>query len=111
MAAILGSVEYLFIQQGEEIKNSGIDSFFRNLVMLYNCKVFLMACFSADNVIYASQKGAPPKLIYCISNMLLLASIPARLLQLQDDSYRTLEEKLLVIAIPSAWFYLMFFAG
>jgi len=33
IAAILGTLEYVFVQQGEEIKNSGVRSFFKNLVM------------------------------------------------------------------------------
>ena len=42
IAALLGSIEFLFIQQGEEIKNSGINSFCKNLVSIrsfltFNC--------------------------------------------------------------------------
>lgn len=32
VATILSTLEYVLVQQGEEIKNSGIDSFYRNLV-------------------------------------------------------------------------------
>ncbi len=45
-----------------------------------------------------------------------MAAIPFRFLQLLDgdgveEHYRVVEEKLLAIAIPGIWFYLMFFAG
>ncbi len=90
IATFLGTMEYFFVQQGEELKNAGLDSFVRNL------------------------KGTPAKLVYTLSNLLFLLAIPARFLQWADeteDDYRVLEEKLLAIAIPGFWFYLMFFAG
>ena len=34
MATLLSATEFLFIQQGEEIKNSGMASFVKNLVSL-----------------------------------------------------------------------------
>jgi len=32
IATVLGGISFIFIEQGEEIKNSGIGSFWRNLV-------------------------------------------------------------------------------
>ena len=37
IATLFGAIEFLFIQQGEEIKNSGMKSFLKNLV---NLRVF-----------------------------------------------------------------------
>lgn len=89
IATLLATLEYMIIQQAEEIKNSGINSFLRNL------------------------KGTPAKLIYTMGNLFLLAAVPMRFLQWNDknDFYRILEETALVIAIPAIWFYLIFFAG
>ncbi len=90
VATILGTLEYTIVQQGEEIKNAGLSSFYKNL------------------------KGTPAKLIYCASNLLLLLTIPFRFLQWNDETeaeYRRIEESLLIVAIPGIWFYLMFFAG
>ena len=35
LSTILGCLAYLIVQQGEEIKNSGVTSFYRNLVSKY----------------------------------------------------------------------------
>ena len=48
VATIFGCLAYLIIQQGEEIKNSGLNSFFKNL------------------------KGTPPKVIFVVANFLFL---------------------------------------
>ena len=37
IATILGCLAWLIIQQGEEIKNAGLQSFWRNLVSLKSC--------------------------------------------------------------------------
>lgn len=58
------------------------------------------------------QKGSPAKLIYTVCSIFILAAIPARFMQWNNETYyRDFEESLLVIAIPGMWFYLMFFAG
>ena len=53
-------------------------------------------------------------MIYLCCNLVLLLAVPFRFMQVNDETegyYRTVEEKLLIIAIPGIWFYLMFFAG
>lgn len=60
------------------------------------------------------KRGTPAKLIYTIGNLCALMAIPFRALQYfsEDESkWRIVEETLLVVAIPSIWFYLIFFAG
>ena len=113
MATLLGTIEYFFLQQGEEIKNAGIDSFYRNLVRKNTSFSHKKSFFKKKSF---KQKGTPAKLIYTVSNLLIMAAIPFRFLQLLDgegveEHYRVVEEKLLAIAIPGIWFYLMFFAG
>ena len=52
------------------------------------------------------QSHNPAKAIFLASNILTLACIPCRLMDKRD-----LEEAILIFAVPSAWFFLMFFAG
>ncbi|XP_023321114.1 transient receptor potential cation channel subfamily V member 5 isoform X3 [Eurytemora carolleeae] len=89
VATIISVLTFLTFQLGGEIKNAGVSSFWRNL------------------------KSSPPKMIFVISNLLILGCIPLRVAQLGEESafYRTKEEALLVFAVPGSWFYLMFFAG
>jgi len=91
LSTILGCLAYLIVQQGEEIKNSGVTSFYRNL------------------------KGTPPKLIFVVCNFLFLACVPVRFMMYmepnEEDYYRGLEEAFLVFAVPGSWFYLVFFCG
>eukprot|EP00090_Calanus_glacialis_P029441 TRINITY_DN47253_c0_g1_i1.p1 TRINITY_DN47253_c0_g1~~TRINITY_DN47253_c0_g1_i1.p1 ORF type:complete len:251 (-),score=41.01 TRINITY_DN47253_c0_g1_i1:3-755(-) len=100
VATLLGVVSFMVFQLGEEIKNAGLKSFWKNL------------------------KSSPPKMIFVVSNLLILGCIPLRVLQMQEDvdkqqcfdvpcsqHYRIIEESLLVFGVPGSWFYLMFFAG
>ncbi|GBP72547.1 hypothetical protein EVAR_9692_1 [Eumeta japonica] len=52
------------------------------------------------------QIHEPAKLIFLVSNLLLLLCIPARLTR-----HEMLEEALLIFLLPGSWFLLMFFAG
>lgn len=79
---ILGVLSFLIFQQGDELKNQGIKAFMKSL------------------------KTAPPKAVFLVSNFLILACIPCRLMGDID-----LEEALLIFAVPGSWFLLMFFAG
>ncbi|XP_068082114.1 transient receptor potential cation channel subfamily V member 4 [Anabrus simplex] len=82
IGTIMGVLSYVIFQQGEEIKNQGFWSFMKQL------------------------SHAPDKAIFLISNLLLLACIPFRLM----GDIKT-EEAILVFAVPGSWFLLMFFAG
>ena len=89
IATLLGCVAFIMFQLVSEIKNAGIDCFWRNL------------------------KSAPPKFLFVISTFLMLGCIPCRLLQFSSEEkrYRTIEEAFLIFAVPGSWFYLMFFCG
>ena len=90
LATILGCLEFLILQQGEEIKNSGMASFYRNL------------------------KGNVAKLIGVIASILILMAVPIRFLQMNkehEEYYRSLEESMLIFAVPGSWYYLVFFLG
>ncbi|KAG5892428.1 hypothetical protein JTB14_003364 [Gonioctena quinquepunctata] len=82
VGTILGVLSYVIFQQGDEIRNQGLWTFLKQ------------------------QTNSPPKTIFLISNLLILACIPCRLL---DD--RKTEEAILILAVPGSWFLLMFFAG
>ncbi|XP_059476440.1 uncharacterized protein LOC132197274 isoform X2 [Neocloeon triangulifer] len=82
IATIMNCVSYVVFQQGHEIKNQGLFSFLKQL--------------SHD----------PAKLIFLISNLLILTCIPLRIL-----GNKTGEESVLIFAVPGSWFLLMFFAG
>ena len=90
IATLLACLEFLIVQQGEEIKNSGIRSFCRNL------------------------KGNAAKLIAVVANFLILLAVPMRFMQFypeEEEYYRGVEESLLVFSVPGSWFYLVFFFG
>lgn len=53
-----------------------------------------------------TQSHNPAKTIFVASNFLTLSCIPCRLL-----GNREMEEAILIFSVPSAWFFLMFFAG
>ncbi|XP_046142105.1 uncharacterized protein LOC114873115 isoform X2 [Osmia bicornis bicornis] len=53
-----------------------------------------------------ARSHEPAKLIFLISNLLILACIPCRL-----AGNRHAEDAILVVAVPGSWFLLMFFAG
>ncbi|XP_076181974.1 transient receptor potential cation channel subfamily V iav isoform X3 [Ptiloglossa arizonensis] len=53
-----------------------------------------------------ARSHEPAKLIFLISNLLILACIPCRL-----AGNRHAEDAILVVAVPCSWFLLMFFAG
>jgi len=79
---IINCVSYVVFQQGHEIKNTGLVSFTRQLVR------------------------DPAKLIFLVSNVLILGCIPLRFLGNVIG-----EESVLIFAVPGSWFLLMFFAG
>ncbi|XP_074036359.1 transient receptor potential cation channel subfamily V iav [Leptinotarsa decemlineata] len=82
VGTILGVLSYVIFQQGDEIRNQGLWTFLKQ------------------------QSNSPPKTIFLISNLLILACIPFRLLH-----DRNTEEAILLFAVPGSWFLLMFFAG
>ncbi|XP_037029755.1 uncharacterized protein LOC119069730 [Bradysia coprophila] len=82
VCTLLGVLSYVIFQQGDEIKNQGLAAFTKQLV------------------------HAPAKAIFLISNILILACIPFRMIGDNDT-----EEAILVFAVPGSWFLLMFFAG
>jgi len=89
VATLLSCLMFIIFQLGTEIKNAGIDCFWKNL------------------------KAAPPKFLYVVSTFLILGCVPARLLQFgeEESKYRTIEEAFLIFGVPGSWFYLMFFCG
>nr|XP_036232016.1 uncharacterized protein LOC106625964 [Bactrocera oleae] len=79
---IVGVLSYVIFQQGDEIKNQGLPAFLKQLT------------------------HAPAKAIFLVSNLMILACIPFRLMGDTDT-----EEAILIFAVPGSWFLLMFFAG
>ncbi|XP_054004498.1 uncharacterized protein LOC128890222 isoform X2 [Hylaeus anthracinus] len=79
---VIGVLSYILVQLGGEIINIGLLSFMKQL------------------------SHEPAKLIFLISNLLILACIPCRL-----AGDRHMEDAILVVAVPCSWFLLMFFAG
>ncbi|XP_076181972.1 transient receptor potential cation channel subfamily V iav isoform X2 [Ptiloglossa arizonensis] len=79
---VIGVLGYILVQLGGEIINIGLPSFLKQL------------------------SHEPAKLIFLISNLLILACIPCRL-----AGNRHAEDAILVVAVPCSWFLLMFFAG
>ncbi|XP_076282451.1 transient receptor potential cation channel subfamily V iav [Lasioglossum baleicum] len=79
---IVGVLSYFLVQLGGEVINIGLLSFLKQL------------------------SHEPAKLIFVVSNLLILACIPYRL-----AGNRDLEDAILVVAVPGSWFLLMFFAG
>ncbi|XP_066138980.1 uncharacterized protein iav [Euwallacea fornicatus] len=82
IGTLLNVLSYVVIQQGNEIRNQGFLSFLKQ------------------------QTNSPPKCIFLVSNLMILACIPCRL-----SGARSLEETILIFALPGSWFLLMFFAG
>lgn len=82
VVTLIGVLSYVIFQQGDEIKNQGLGAFMKQLA------------------------NAPAKAIFLLSNLLLLACIPFRIMGDTDT-----EEAILVFAVPASWFLLMFFAG
>ncbi|EAT38898.1 AAEL009258-PA [Aedes aegypti] len=82
IATVMGVLSYVVLQQGDEIKNQGLISFIKSL------------------------GNAPAKAIFLISNLMILACIPFRMMG--DVEH---EEAILLFAVPGSWFLLMFFAG
>ncbi|XP_058063684.1 uncharacterized protein LOC131213624 [Anopheles bellator] len=82
VATVMGVLSYVVLQQGDEIKNQGLFSFLKSLGQ------------------------APAKAIFLISNILILACIPLRVIGDTET-----EEAILLFAVPGSWFLLMFFAG
>ncbi|XP_029163221.1 uncharacterized protein LOC114934682 [Nylanderia fulva] len=79
---VLGVLNYILVQLGGEMINVGPLSFLKQL------------------------STEPAKLIFVISNLLILACIPCRIAE-----NRHAEDAILVFAVPGSWFLLMFFAG
>ncbi|XP_018406237.1 PREDICTED: transient receptor potential cation channel subfamily V member 4 [Cyphomyrmex costatus] len=79
---VLGVLNYILVQLGGEMINVGPLSFLKQL------------------------SHEPAKLIFVISNLLILACIPCRI-----AGDRHAEDAILVFAVPGSWFLLMFFAG
>ncbi|XP_043278629.1 uncharacterized protein iav isoform X1 [Venturia canescens] len=79
---VIGVLSYILIQLGGEVVNIGLISFLKQL------------------------SHEPAKFIFLLSNILILACIPYRLV-----GDRHSEDAILVIAVPGSWFLLMFFAG
>ncbi|XP_015371179.1 PREDICTED: transient receptor potential cation channel subfamily V member 6 [Diuraphis noxia] len=79
---VVGVLSYLIVQQGGEILNQGLVGFLKQTFK------------------------EPAKLIFLISNLLILACIPPRMM-----GDKQTEEAILVFAVPGSWFLLMFFAG
>ncbi|XP_044754337.1 uncharacterized protein LOC123313493 [Coccinella septempunctata] len=82
VGTILGVLSYVILQQGDEIRNQGFWTFLKQ------------------------QSNSPPKIIFLISNLAILACIPLRI---YGD--KNTEEAILGFAVPGSWFLLMFFAG
>lgn len=82
VGTLVGVLSYVIFQQGDEIKNQGFRAFVKQLV------------------------HAPAKAIFLVSNFLILACIPFRIMGDLDT-----EEAILLFAVPGSWFLLMFFAG
>ncbi|XP_065076368.1 uncharacterized protein iav [Ochlerotatus camptorhynchus] len=82
IATVMGVLSYVVLQQGDEIKNQGLVSFIKSL------------------------GHTPAKAIFLISNLMILACIPFRMMG--DVEH---EEAILLFAVPGSWFLLMFFAG
>ncbi|XP_020287782.1 uncharacterized protein LOC109856664 [Pseudomyrmex gracilis] len=79
---MIGVLFYILLQLGGEMINVGPLSFLKQL------------------------SHEPAKLIFVISNLLILACIPCRI-----AGNRHAEDAILVFAVPGSWFLLMFFAG
>ncbi|XP_029669571.1 uncharacterized protein LOC115239269 [Formica exsecta] len=79
---VLGVLNYILVQLGGEMINVGPLSFLKQL------------------------SHEPAKLIFVISNLLILACIPCRVV-----GNRHAEDAILMFAVPGSWFLLMFFAG
>ncbi|XP_072745359.1 uncharacterized protein Iav [Anoplolepis gracilipes] len=79
---VLGVLNYILVQLGGEMINVGPLSFLKQL------------------------SHEPAKLIFVISNLLILACIPCRI-----AGNRHAEDAILVFAVPGSWFLFMFFAG
>uniref|UniRef100_A0A1I8JL77 XK-related protein n=1 Tax=Macrostomum lignano TaxID=282301 RepID=A0A1I8JL77_9PLAT len=62
-----------------------------------------------------SLGAAPPRASFLISCLLISATLPSRVLSClwieQKQTFLVAEETLLIIAVPCAWGYLLFFAG
>lgn len=71
---------------------------------MVECKI--LKCYINDGCTYLMQFKEPAKLIFLISNLLILACIPPRIM-----GDKQTEEAILVFAVPGSWFLLMFFAG
>lgn len=100
---ILGVLSFVLIQQGDELKNQGIKAFMKSLVNDLPKEFFK---FVFKIFLNEFQKNTPPKAVFLVSNLLILACIPCRFMGDVDT-----EEALLIFAVPGSWFLLMFFAG
>lgn len=99
VGTVLGVLSYVIFQQGDEIKNQGLLPFLKQQVLEQSRRT--AECYDV-----LLQSHSPPKAIFLVSNLLILACIPCRL-----SGDRKTEEAILVFAVPGSWFLLMFFAG
>ena len=115
-------------QLGEELKNAGLNSFWKNLVTLFiknwqKVIKFSPEILAAENVVcdgqlsnsklYSTEGSAAPAWGRVRNNICTNWTAGDFLCSREEESsqYRIIEESLLVFAVPMSWFYLMFFAG
>lgn len=101
-ATLLCVLSYVIVQQGDEIRNQGFSAFIKQLVCSLR-KQYIVFIYIFD---FLFQFHDPAKAIFLISNILILACIPFRMI---GDT--NTEEAILGFAVPGSWFLLMFFAG
>ena len=76
IGTLLSVFAFMVFQLGEELKNAGLTSFWKNLVTLSKILIIL-------NYFKISQKSSPPKMLFVMANFLILSCIPLRFLLLQ----------------------------
>lgn len=103
VATLMGVLSYVIFQQGDEIKNQGLAAFTKQLVTAWRVMRYCQMILINSEF---QQVHAPAKAIFLVSNILILACIPFRMIGDTDT-----EEAILVFAVPGSWFLLMFFAG
>lgn len=96
----LSCCSFLVYQQGSEIRAQGIKGYFKNLVSFLP-----LAAAKRRREGGELQRSAPAKGFFLLANVMIIACIPCRLLQ-----WISLEEALVVLALPTSWVFLLFFA-
>ena len=77
IGTLLSVFAFMVFQLGEELKNAGLNSFWKNLVTLSS------QYFVGAKLLMFSQKSSPPKMLFVMANFLILSCIPLRILLLQ----------------------------